>query len=386
VALVALNRILIVLGFVGLFVAGFLSLSHLLDISLPCGITKGCDIVTTHPSSFLFGNKESGFPVAYLGFIGYLFLTIIAIVRSSIGLEKSRSLIVVGFLASAVGALYSGYLTYTSLYVIHEVCRWCLGSAITMIVTTIVYAAMLQADTPSESPQSKVDLLLAGALTLVVGISLGVGSYQLKAGGQVIDRVSEHRINSGGISLVTKDSHILGNADAPVTIIEFADLLCPTCQKTFPVLEDLVKNSNGKVRLVFHHYPLFMKPDHKMALPAATMAEIAADESKFWQFIAQVYSKQHADLQTTEALLAVAKSVGLDVDKVQKRMADADDPAIKRVTDDLNLANEIKITGTPTLFIQAKGGKIEGVTNSELEAKLNQEPYISLIKGAAPGQ
>jgi len=122
-----------------------------------------------------------------------------------------------------------------------------------------------------------------------------------------------------------------------------------------------------------------------MALPAATMAEIASEDSKFWNFISQVYSKQHADLQTTEALLAVAKSVGLDIEKVQKRMADPDDPAIKRVTDDLNLANQIKVSSTPTLFIQAKDGPVEGVTNSMLEQKLNEEPYKSLIKGTGSG-
>ena len=149
---VALNRATLVLGFLGIFIAGYISLSHVLHISLPCGITHGCDIVQSHPTSYIVGNAaDGGIPVAYVGVLGYLFLTILAIVRAMQGKPLSKPLVLIGFIASAIGALYSGFLTYTALYVIKATCVWCIASALTMVVTTIVYAAMIQADAKAAS-------------------------------------------------------------------------------------------------------------------------------------------------------------------------------------------------------------------------------------------
>jgi protein-disulfide isomerase/uncharacterized membrane protein len=380
VALVALNRILILLGYVGLFISGLLSMQHLLHISLPCGIQKGCDVVARHPSSYLFGNfNDGGLAVAYIGFAGYVLLTVLAIVRGLQGVGKNRTLISLGFYFSAIGTIYSIYLTNISINTIHYICGWCIASLVTMILTTLVSAIMMQL-TPKELPgPSKLDPLMAGVLTILAGISIGYGTYQLR--GQTLNRGVADTVIKKKIDLVTKDSHIMGNPDAPITIIEFADLLCPTCREGFPVLEDLVKRSNGNVRLVFHHFPLFMKDDHKMALPAATIAEIAGEEGKFWDFVTAIYSRESIDLQSAGALLAIAEAVGLDKEKVAKRLENSEDPAVKRVTADINLANEILITGTPTLLIQAKGGEVEAVSPSQLEGKLNSEPYKSLIMG-----
>lgn len=381
-ATVALNRILIVLGNVGLFISGFLSLSHYLKLSLPCGAAKACDVVTTHQSAYLTGDHyKGGIPVAYLGLLGYIALTILAIYRAVANKESSRSLTLIGFVLSAFGALYSGYLTYTALYVIHATCLWCIASAITMVLTTIIYAAMLQAESKGEKASGKQDVALVAVSTLVMAVALGgMINARVKAGESILGP-SESLANKGDVQLVGPDDHIFGNPDAPVTIIEFADLLCPTCQTNYPILEELVKTSNGKIRLVFHHFPLVGAPGHEMAVPAATIAEMAADEGKFFPFIAEVYSKPNEEMKNQGTLMAIAKSMGMDEAKIQKRLNDENDSAVKRVVDDMNLGNQIKLTGTPSLFIQAKGGKAEAVTASRLESRLNEEPYRSLILG-----
>lgn len=384
---VALNRITIALGFIGIFIAGYLSLGHILNIALPCGVSHGCDIVATHPSSYLTGDPiHGGIPVAYLGFVGYLILTALAIFRTLGSQAMARPLVWFGFIISAIGAGYSGFLTYIALYEIHATCIWCLASAGTMVLTTIVYAAMLQMDAPNAdaTEKSKPDTVLALAFFAVTVVALGLGVVQLKASGATLDPGFVNVIQKGEVNLVGKDSHILGQSDAPVTVVEFADLLCPACQSAFPTVEGTIQKSGGKARLVFHHFPLFMKPDHKMAMPAATIAEIASEEGKFWDYISAIYLKQNADLQTPESILAVAKSVGLDVDKIQKRLEDENDPALKRVTEDINLSNKLKISSTPTLIIVAEGVRPKQVLPADLESVLSQEPYKSIMeKGAA---
>ncbi len=387
---VALNRLLIILGNVGIFISGFLSLSHRLKLSLPCGAAKGCDVVTTHQSAYLTGDHfRGGIPVAYLGLLGYVALTVLAIYRATSNKESNKTLTTIGFVLSAAGALYSGYLTYTALYVIHATCWWCISSAATMVLTTIVYAAMLQSDKAGEKGAGKLDVMVIGASTVAMVVALTTMITMRINSNEKIDGQSEFLIaqkqQEGELELVGPNAHILGNKEAPVTIVEFADLLCPTCQQNFPILEDLVKNSNGKIRLVFHHFPLFQLEGHKMAIPAAAVAEMAAEEGKFFPFIAEVYSKPNSEMQNNTTLLAIAKSLGMDVAKIEKRLTDSEDQAIKRVTDDINLAHAIKINGTPTLFVQAKGGKFEQVASSGLERKLNEEPYRSLILGGGTG-
>jgi len=386
VSAVALNRILIALGFVGLFVAAYLSIGHILHIALPCGISHGCDVVARHPTSYLTGDAiKGGIPVAYLGVVGYLILTILAVARSVRGVENTRPLVWAGFVISAAGSAYSGFLTYTALYTIHATCIWCISSALTMVVTTIVYAAMLQMDVEKPTvSKSSTDLVFASAMFLVAAIALGIGVIQLKSSGTPLDAATIPMIQSGKVNLIEPTSHILGHEDAPVTIVEFADLLCPACEATYPKLEEIVKNSNGKVRVVFHHFPLIMKEDHKMAMPAATIAEIAGEEGKFWAYVSAVYARQNADLQTPDSILELARGVGLDVERIKKRLVDPNDKALKRVTDDFNLANRLKISSTPTLFLMANGVDVRTIEANELETVLASEPYKSIMNGVPP--
>src|SRR5258705_369893 len=83
-----------------------------------------------------------------------------------------------------------------------------------------------------------------------------------------------------------------GKADAPVTVVEYADFQCPACGVFATTMEaGIVKDyiDTGKVRLVFHDFPL---PQHANAIPAAEAARCAADQNAFWPFHDLLYAKQ----------------------------------------------------------------------------------------------
>ena len=87
--------------------------------------------------------------------------------------------------------------------------------------------------------------------------------------------------------------YLLGSADAPVEIMEFADYQCPACEKfemvEFPyVLERLIKT--GRVRYVYRDFPL--DQPHKWARLAAHAAACANDQGKFWEVHAGIYATQ----------------------------------------------------------------------------------------------
>jgi uncharacterized membrane protein len=127
-----------VLALVGLFVALYLWL-HALGFGgvIKCGASGGCETVQTSPWSVFLG-----FPVAFYGVVGYLAVLIVALasLRPAALAERKWNVMLVGL--ATVGVLFTAYLTYLELFVIHAICRWCIGSAV--IITAIwVVAVML---------------------------------------------------------------------------------------------------------------------------------------------------------------------------------------------------------------------------------------------------
>lgn len=124
------------LALVGLFVALYLWL-HALGFGGPikCG-TGGCDTVQTSPWAVFLG-----LPVAFYGVVGYLAIFVVALValRPAALSERKWNVVLVGL--ATVGVLFTAYLTYLELFVIHAICRWCVGSAV--IITALWIVALL---------------------------------------------------------------------------------------------------------------------------------------------------------------------------------------------------------------------------------------------------
>ncbi|MGH7590263.1 MAG: vitamin K epoxide reductase family protein [Gemmatimonadales bacterium] len=123
------------LSLVGFFVALYLYLYKLGFIgTLACG-TGGCETVQMSPwSRFL------GVDVALFGVLGYALLLALVLVSLQAGGDRrhwSDRLILLG---SGAGVLFTVYLTSLELFVIHAICRWCVGSAV--IITAIFVVSL----------------------------------------------------------------------------------------------------------------------------------------------------------------------------------------------------------------------------------------------------
>ncbi len=141
------------------------------------------------------------------------------------------------------------------------------------------------------TPQAKrrgnsVGILIAiVAIVAVVGVAvIGIASQSGKGS----------TAQTGGIaSTIPLDSlPSRGSASAPVTVIEFGDFQCPACGAFATTLEPaIVKDyiDTGKVRFVFHDFPL---SQHKNAVPAAEAARCANDQGAFWPFHDLLYARQ----------------------------------------------------------------------------------------------
>ena len=135
-----------------------------------------------------------------------------------------------------------------------------------------------------------------------------------------------------------------GPTNAPVTIVEFSDFQCPYCGREYPVIERLMKEYDGKLRLVFRHYPLDF---HPFAQKAAEAGACAQDQGKFWELHDKMFSNQ-GKLAVAD-LKGYAKSLGMDATKFDKCLDSGEKKAL--VDDDLKAGSAAGVNGTPAFFI-----------------------------------
>jgi protein-disulfide isomerase len=366
-----LNRVALVIAFVGIFVAGVLSIGEILGISVPCGATFECEKVALHPSSSWFGIR-----VAYIGLTFYTAMAVFTALRAQIRLP--RLLTIGALIAVTIGALVHIGLAIYAYSVIGATCYWCLGSMTTMVLLFFVYAMIVQAEEAALS--SRTDLITTIVASIAcLGATGGVVWYQWNNAGRV-EVNSEALKNLTMEELVGKTPHILGDKDAPVTIVEFGDLFCGSCRKSFPEMKTLIENSKGNLRFIFKHFPLIKTKGHELSWRAATYSEYASEKGKFWQFLDLMYSSPISETPTEDQMTGAISQLGLDVSDAERRVHDDQDPLFDRVFEDFSKANELGVMLTPTYIVLAKGVNPQAASYKTLPMVLKQKQYRDAMK------
>ncbi|HET9598988.1 MAG TPA: thioredoxin domain-containing protein [Anaeromyxobacteraceae bacterium] len=149
---------------------------------------------------------------------------------------------------------------------------------------------------------------------------------------------------------VRADDPAKGKASAPVTMVLFSDFQCPYCARATPAVSDIEHSYPDDVRIVWKHYPL---PFHPNAMPAALAAEAARLQGgapRFWAMHDKLFANQAALSDATYE--AYARELGLDVARFKRDLAD---PKLRaRVEDDMKLAQQLGVNGTPTFIVNGE--------------------------------
>jgi protein-disulfide isomerase len=140
------------------------------------------------------------------------------------------------------------------------------------------------------------------------------------------------------------DDPARGDANAPVTIVEFTDFQCPACAAMHPVLEEVLKTYGNKVRFVVRDFPL---NQHEFARKAAEAADAANAQGKFFEYIAILFKNQKA--LDVPSLKKYASELGLD----RARFDAALDRGVyeAEVQKDVTDGEMYGVGSTPTIFI-----------------------------------
>lgn len=179
-------------------------------------------------------------------------------------------------------------------------------------------------------------------------------------------------LNQNDVLNINQNDVILGNPEAPVTLIEYSDYQCPFCQKFFKETEPLIRKNyieTGKVKMVYRDFPL---PGHPYAEPAAEAANCAKDQGKFWAYHDAIFQKQN-ELPTLD-YLKLANELGLDTNQFKKCLGDQ--KYKDKIKKDYEGGASIGVNGTPTFFINGKqiiGAQPYSVFEKAIEEALSQK-------------
>lgn len=189
--------------------------------------------------------------------------------------------------------------------------------------------------TRRRSSTFKIGIAAVAALALVVGlIALQITG---EGGGAVEPPIGEGRT--------------LGDAAAPVTIVEYADFQCPVCKRAATDLLPQIETdyvSKGLVRVEYRHFP-FLGQESWDAAQAAAAAE---EQGKFWEFYAALYNAQgreNGGSFSYDRLLGLAEDVGLDVGRFDETLGS--NASLDSIQAEYDAARERGVSSTPTFFV-----------------------------------
>jgi protein-disulfide isomerase len=184
-------------------------------------------------------------------------------------------------------------------------------------------------------------MVFAGIAAIACAAVVGLAIYQSASGSTT---TLPERVTSG-------QGRVLGDPNAPVTIVEYADFQCPVCKRAeTTVLPEIEKNyvQTGKVKIEFRDYAFLGQE----SFDAAQAADSAGDQGKFWEYHDALYNAQgqeNSGAFSYDNLVKLAQQVGLDVPKFEETLtSNVHLASIQRETD---LAAAAGISSTPTFFV-----------------------------------
>lgn len=142
--------------------------------------------------------------------------------------------------------------------------------------------------------------------------------------------------------------HVMGDAHAKLTLIEYGDYECPACIKAEPLVQQLMGTHLGRLRLVFRHFPLMEL--HANAELAAEAAEAAAAQGKFWPMHHLLFTQVHH--LTPAALAGYAQTIGLDMIRFKAEMTDR--IYTQRVQEHRRAGERSGLRTTPAFFLNGR--------------------------------
>ncbi|KKS32657.1 MAG: Malate dehydrogenase [Candidatus Collierbacteria bacterium GW2011_GWA1_42_60] len=180
------------------------------------------------------------------------------------------------------------------------------------------------------------------------------------------------KMSGTGTNLTTDQSILLDgaklvkeNGETVVTVVNFSDMECPACKRAHSLIGGLYSDNIPGVKIVFRHFPLGI---HKNSIITARAVEAARVMGKGFEMIDLLFDTQEewtGESKIEDMLVEYAKSLGLD-EKIFKEKLNSVEVA-EVVQQDVNLGNSLRLSGTPTIYVNGEQMAVDFVMDKVTE-------------------
>jgi protein-disulfide isomerase len=177
--------------------------------------------------------------------------------------------------------------------------------------------------------------------------------------------ISLTKVAADIVKPVSENVKLLGNEDAEITLIEFADYRCPFCHKFHEdTFDNVVTNfiNTGKAKYLFKDFVVNDRGEYKGSMQAAVASHCAAEQGKYWEYLKEIYKNFKPEPQhwiTLDSLVKFANNIQiLDIGKFKSCVES--NKYQNQIQESGSLAQQLGITGTPS-FVVLKNDKIETI-------------------------
>lgn len=234
----------------------------------------------------------------------------------------------------------------------------------------------------AEAPNRKTQLIVLAVLAVIILAAAIIisqsGSDDSGSGDSGGDTAGIEQALEG----IPQEGVLLGDREAPETVIEFVDLQCPFCAEfANNAMNDVIDQHvrPGDVRYELRIISFLGEDSGE----AAEMAAAAAMQNKLYEFVEAFYANQgeeNSGYVTEDFLKEVGEQTpGLDVDQA---LADRSSPEAQAlIAENEERATELQVNSTPTFLLEAGGGQPTAIPVSELTA----DAFTSALESARGG-
>ena len=216
------------------------------------------------------------------------------------------------------------------------------------------------------------EIKILGAIAIVIIVAAIIGANYYKKSEQVQQKTKQKdaktALAANDPRLIGQNSPTLGAADAPVTVVEFFDPECESCRAFNPTIKKVLKDYDGKVRLIVRYMP-----NHANSMIAAQMLEAAGEQGKYWQMLDLLFQKQPEWGEKREPQNALlekyATELGLDAGRMKDEIAQNKFTA--KIEQDKKDGQSINATRTPTIFVN--GRQLQALDERQLKFLIDEE-------------
>lgn len=210
------------------------------------------------------------------------------------------------------------------------------------------------------------------AVSLFCAALIGIAVF-LSVGSKSTPQARVIPMNTAYEARVAASGWVKGATDPEVTIVEFGDFQCPGCAKMSPILDEVMRSVGEYTQLRFRNYPL---PQHNKAKLAASAAESAGRQGKYWEMHDILYAEQgvweNMSISDFQAQLKIyGNSLALNMQQFQQ---DIDDQStVDEINKDITAGNAVPLEATPTFIVN--GQVLKGIPGTAAE-------FIALVESA----